>query len=41
MNPQVWWMVDVGFSHALKNYPQTQVQEKCLYPEAHLNDDFH
>jgi hypothetical protein len=24
MNHQVWWMVDVSFSHALKNCPQTQ-----------------
>jgi hypothetical protein len=35
MNPQVWWMVDVEFSHALENCPQTQAQEKCLYLEAH------
>jgi hypothetical protein len=37
MNPQVWWIVDVGFSHALEDYPQTQVQEKCLYLEAHTS----
>jgi hypothetical protein len=24
MNPQVWWMVDVGLSHALEDCPQTQ-----------------
>jgi hypothetical protein len=24
MNPQVWWMVDVGFSHAWLDCPQTQ-----------------
>jgi hypothetical protein len=35
MNPQVWWMVDVGFSHALEDCPQTQEQEKCLYLKAH------
>jgi hypothetical protein len=35
MNPQVYWMVDVGFSHALEDCPQTQAQEKCLYLEAH------
>ena len=22
MNPQVWWMVDVGFSHALEDCPK-------------------
>jgi hypothetical protein len=35
MNPQVWWMVDIGFSHALQDCPQTQAQKKCLYLEAH------
>jgi hypothetical protein len=24
MNPLVWWMVDVGLSHALEDCPQTQ-----------------
>jgi hypothetical protein len=24
MNSQVWWMVDVGISHALEDCPQTQ-----------------
>jgi hypothetical protein len=37
MNPQAWWMVDVGFSHALEDFPQTQAQEKCLYLEAHAS----
>jgi hypothetical protein len=27
MNYQVWWMVDVGFSHALNDCPQTQAQK--------------
>jgi hypothetical protein len=27
-------MVDIGFSHALEDCPQTQVQEKCLYLKA-------
>ena len=35
MNPQVWWMVDVGFSHALEDCPQTQAQKEYLYLEAH------
>jgi hypothetical protein len=35
MIPQVWWIVDVAFSHTLDDYPQTQVQEKCLYLKAH------
>jgi hypothetical protein len=37
MNHQVWWMVDLGFSHALQDYPQTQAQEKCLYLKAHAS----
>jgi hypothetical protein len=38
MNPQVWWMVDVGISHALEDCPQTQAQKKCLYLEAHASN---
>jgi hypothetical protein len=38
MNSQVWWMVDVGISHALEDCPQTQAQEKCLYLEAHTSN---
>jgi hypothetical protein len=32
-------MVDVSFSHALEDCPKTQVQEKCLYLEAHASKD--
>jgi hypothetical protein len=35
MNPQIWWMVDIGRSHALEDCPQTQAQKKCLYLKAH------
>ena len=28
--PQMWWMVDVGFSHVLDEGNLTQTQEKCL-----------
>jgi hypothetical protein len=38
MNPQVWWMVDIGISHALEDCPQTQAQKKCLYLEAHASN---
>jgi hypothetical protein len=38
MNPQVWWMVDIGISHALDDCPQTQAQRKCVYLEAHASD---
>jgi hypothetical protein len=38
INPQVWWMVDVGLSHALEDCPQTQPQKKWLYLEAHTSN---
>jgi hypothetical protein len=38
MNPQVWWMVDVGLSHTLGDCPQTQAQKKCLYLKAHTSN---
>jgi hypothetical protein len=38
INPQVWWMVDIGLSQALEDCPQTQVQKKCLYLEAHASN---
>jgi hypothetical protein len=38
MNPQVWWVVDVGLSHALEDYPQTQAQKKCLYLKAQTSN---
>jgi hypothetical protein len=38
MNPQVWWMVDIGLSHTLKDCPQTQALKKCLYLKAHASN---
>jgi hypothetical protein len=38
MNPQVWWMVDVGISHTLEDCPQTQAQKKYLYLKAHASN---
>jgi hypothetical protein len=38
MNPQVWWMVDVGISYTLKDCPQIQTQKKCLYLKAHASN---
>jgi hypothetical protein len=37
IDPQVWWMVDVGFYHALEDCPQTRAQEKCLYLKVHTS----
>ena len=33
ISPQIWWIVDVGFSHAIDRKDATQAQKKCL----HLN----
>jgi hypothetical protein len=38
MNPQVWWMVDVGLSQALEDCPQIQVQKNCLHLKAHASN---
>jgi hypothetical protein len=38
MNPKVWQMVDISFSHTLEDCPQTQGQKKCLYLEAHASN---
>jgi hypothetical protein len=38
MNPQVWWMIDVGLSQSLEGCPQTQPQKNCLYLEAHTSN---
>jgi hypothetical protein len=38
MNPPIWWMVDIGLSHAVEDCPQTQAQNKCLYLEAHASN---
>jgi hypothetical protein len=38
MNPHVWWMVDIGLSHALEDCPQTQAQKKYLYIKAHASN---
>jgi hypothetical protein len=36
ISPQLWWMVDVGFSHELDEENLTQAQEKCLDLDAKL-----
>ncbi len=34
MSPKIWWIVDVGFSHALDERAPTSGQEKCLHLDA-------
>ena len=36
--PQMWWMVDVGFSHVLDEDNLTQAQEKCLDLDIHATN---
>jgi hypothetical protein len=38
MNPQVWWMVDIGLSQTFEDCPQTHGQKKCLYLKAHASN---
>lgn len=34
MSPKIWWIVDVGFSHALDDHAPTSGQDKCLHLDA-------
>ena len=36
--PQMWWMVDVDFSHVLDEDNLTQAQEKCLDLDIHATN---
>ena len=38
MSPKIWWIVNVGFSHALDRNPQTQGQKKCRELEVHATN---
>ena len=31
ISSEMWWIVDVGFSHALNEKNSTQAQKKCLH----------
>jgi hypothetical protein len=31
ISPQMWWIIDVGFSHAIDRKNTTQAQKKCLH----------
>ena len=39
--PQMWWIVDVGFSHALDEKNATKVQKKCLHLDCQATNIFH
>jgi hypothetical protein len=36
INPQVWWMEDIGFSHALEDCPQTCKRNAYISKPIHL-----
>ena len=36
ISPQMWWIVDVGFSRALNENNATQAQKKCLHLDCKL-----
>jgi hypothetical protein len=38
MNPQIWWMIDIGLSQTLEDFSQIQRQKKCLYLKAHASN---
>ncbi|OQU81331.1 hypothetical protein SORBI_3006G042425 [Sorghum bicolor] len=41
ISPQMWWMVDVGFSHVLDEENLTQAQEKCLHLDYQATNIFY
>ncbi|KAG0537746.1 hypothetical protein BDA96_03G174700 [Sorghum bicolor] len=41
ISPQMWWMVDVGFSHVLDEENLTQAQEKCLHLDYQATNMFY
>ncbi|OQU86915.1 hypothetical protein SORBI_3003G173332 [Sorghum bicolor] len=41
ISPQMWWMVDVGFSHVLDEENVTQAQDKCLHLDYQATNIFY
>ncbi|OQU84886.1 hypothetical protein SORBI_3004G137601 [Sorghum bicolor] len=41
ISPQMWWMVDIGFSHVLDEENLTQAQEKCLHLDYQATNIFY
>ncbi|OQU76389.1 hypothetical protein SORBI_3010G140750 [Sorghum bicolor] len=41
ISPQMWWMVDVGFSQVLDEENLTQAQEKCLHLDYQATNIFY
>ena len=41
ISPQMWWIVDVGFSHALDKKNATKAQKKCLHIDCQATNIFY
>ena len=41
ISPQIWWIVDVGFSHALDEKNATKAQKKCLHLDCQATNIFY
>ncbi|KAG0529680.1 hypothetical protein BDA96_05G118600 [Sorghum bicolor] len=41
ISPQMWWIVDVGFSCAIDKKVATQAQKKCLHLDCQANNIFY
>ena len=41
ISPQMWWIVDVGFYHALDEKNATQAQKKCLHLDCQATNIFY
>jgi hypothetical protein len=39
--PQLWWIVDVGFSHPIDRKNATQMQKKCLHLDFQATNIFY
>jgi hypothetical protein len=40
ISPQMWWIIDVGFSHTIYRKDATQAQKKCLYLDCQATNIF-
>ena len=41
ISPQMWWIVDVGFSHVLDEKNATKAQKKCLHLDCQATNIFY
>ena len=41
ISPQMWWIIDVGFPHAIDRKDATQAQKKCLHLDCQATNIFY